>query len=53
MDMKASGIGLYLCKGVCDKLGHKIRIESEVSKGTDVVITVCKEKVNIGNLTKM
>ncbi len=53
MDMKASGIGLYLCKGVCDKLGHKIRIESEASKGTDLVITVCKEKVNIGNLTKM
>lgn len=53
MDKKASGLGLYLCKGVCDKLGHKIRIESKVSKGTDVIITVYQEKVNIENLTKM
>lgn len=53
MDKKASGLGLYLCKGVCDKLGHKIRIESEVSKGTDVIITVYQEKVNMENLTKM
>ncbi|SHN49669.1 hypothetical protein SAMN02745247_00344 [Butyrivibrio hungatei DSM 14810] len=53
MDKKASGLGLYLCKGVCDKLGHKIRIESKVSKGTDVIITVYQEKVNMENLTKM
>ena len=25
MDKKASGLGLYLCKGVCEKLGHEIR----------------------------
>ena len=24
MDKKASGLGLYLCKGVCEKLGHGI-----------------------------
>ena len=46
VDKKASGIGLYLCKGVCNKLGHGIRIESELGKGTDVIITVRKEKLN-------
>ena len=29
MDKKASGLGLYLCKGVCEKLGHEIRVVSE------------------------
>ena len=46
VDKKASGIGLYLCKGVCNKLGHGIRIESELGKGSDVIITVRKEAVN-------
>lgn len=45
VDKKASGIGLYLCKGVCNKLGHGIRVESEIGKGTDVIITVHKEKI--------
>lgn len=51
IDKKASGLGLYMCKGVCDKLGHKIRIESEVGHGTDVIITITKDKLS--NLTKM
>lgn len=51
IDKKASGLGLYMCKGVCDKLGHKIRIESEEGRGTDVIITVTKDKLS--NLTKM
>ena len=46
VDKKASGIGLYLCKGVCNKLGHGIRVESEIGKGSDVIITVRKEAVN-------
>ncbi|WP_408072591.1 sensor histidine kinase [Butyrivibrio sp. JL13D10] len=51
IDKKASGLGLYMCKGVCNKLGHKIRIESEEGRGTDVIITVTKDKLS--NLTKM
>ena len=51
IDKKASGLGLYMCKGVCDKLGHKIRIESEIGHGTDVIITITKDKLS--NLTKM
>lgn len=35
-DKKSTGIGLYLCKSVMDKLGHRIEIESEVGVGTKV-----------------
>lgn len=38
MDKKASGIGLYLTKQVADKLNHSIEIQSEVNKGTSVII---------------
>lgn len=37
-DKKATGIGLYLCKQMADKLGHTIRMESEIGKGTKVWI---------------
>ena len=53
IDKKASGIGLYLCKGVCNKLGHKIRIESEEDKGTDVIITIYQDGLKNTDLTKM
>ena len=37
-DKKSTGIGLYLCKTILNKLSHKIEIESEVSKFTRVKI---------------
>lgn len=37
-DKKSSGIGLYLVKQVCNRLGHKISIESELGKYTRVMI---------------
>ena len=37
-DKKATGIGLYLCRQMADKLGHTIRVESELGKGTKVWI---------------
>lgn len=37
-DKKATGIGLYLCRQMADKLGHIIRMESELGKGTKVWI---------------
>lgn len=33
IDKKASGIGLYLCKRICGKLGHKISAESAPGGG--------------------
>lgn len=37
-DKKATGIGLYLCRQMADRLGHTIRMESEIGKGTKVWI---------------
>lgn len=34
----ASGIGLYLCKTICDRLGHGISAESELNNGTTIKI---------------
>ncbi|MDD3243813.1 MAG: sensor histidine kinase [Eubacteriales bacterium] len=38
MDRKSTGIGLYLCREILRKLGHPIRLESEVGKGTRVLL---------------
>lgn len=37
-DKKATGIGLFLCKTVCKKLGHHFTIESQIGVGTKVSI---------------
>lgn len=41
---KSTGIGLYLCKTVMDKLGHGIWLESEVGKGTKAYIRLGREE---------
>ena len=40
IDKKASGLGLYLCKEILDKLNHSIAIESKRHQGTKVIITL-------------
>jgi signal transduction histidine kinase len=37
-DKKSTGIGLYLCQQILAKLSHRITIQSEVGKGTKVLI---------------
>ena len=37
-DKKASGIGLYLCKRICNALGHDIHASSSLGKGTVIYI---------------
>lgn len=37
-DKKSTGLGLYLCRRICDKLGHKLVIESTPDVGTRVKI---------------
>ena len=46
INQKASGIGLYLCKRICDNLSIKISIESELNVSTCVYL-------NFENITKM
>lgn len=45
-DKKASGLGLYLCRRICDGLGSTLRIESEVNVGTTVRIGLDKARRN-------
>lgn len=44
-DKKSTGIGLYLCRKVLDKLGNHIDIESEVGTGTKVRIRLENYKI--------
>lgn len=41
-DQYSTGIGLYLCKAILDKLGHQFVITSEKGKGTKAEIVITK-----------
>lgn len=50
----SSGIGLYLCRRILDKLGHKLEIQSEEGRGTTVkIIFFTADSSNSSNLSKM
>jgi len=38
-----TGLGLYLCRRACDLLGHGIRAESQVGKGTRVILDLSRD----------
>ncbi len=40
----SSGIGLYLCKRICDNLGIKIEVQSEINKGTIVMLDLGRNR---------
>ncbi len=42
-EKKSTGIGLYLCKIICEKLNHGIQVQSDVGKGTRVSINLYRE----------
>ena len=44
---KSTGIGLYLCKQILNKLSHSIIIESNVGKGTKVIINLATIEIDI------
>ncbi len=44
LNKKSTGIGLYLCKQVLDKLSHRITVESRLGKGTKVCIDVSERE---------
>lgn len=46
-DKRASGIGLYLCKKICDKLGHNISAYSERGYGTTIKIDLLEADIEI------
>ena len=46
-DKKASGIGLYLCRRVCNNLGHTITANSTVDVGTAIDIDLTQTKLEM------
>ena len=43
-DKRASGIGLYLCRRVCQNLGHEISAESVPGKGTTIRLNLARRE---------
>lgn len=43
MDKKATGIGLYMCKSVAERLGIKIRVESKIGEGSCFSLELVQE----------
>ena len=43
-DKKSTGLGLYLCRRVCDKLGHRLVIESTPGAGTRAMVVFADRK---------
>ncbi|WP_312702198.1 sensor histidine kinase [Sedimentibacter sp.] len=46
-DKKSTGIGLYLCKQVLNRLSHTITIESDINKGTKVRMGLGAVELNV------
>ena len=46
-DKRSTGIGLYLCRQICDRLGHRISLSSRVGKGTEVRIELGRSALEV------
>lgn len=46
-DKKASGIGLFICREICKRLGHGISISSKVGEGTAVMLDLKPTDIDI------
>ncbi len=44
-DKRATGLGLYLCKSIADRLGHGIAIDSAEGRGTAVTLDFSRESI--------
>ena len=47
IDKKSTGIGLYLCKNILNKIGGSIRTESKINVGTKMFLNLKNEKLLI------
>lgn len=47
VDKRATGIGLYLSREICKKLGHTITVSSELGKGTCVAIGLARPYLEV------
>lgn len=46
-DAKSTGLGLYLCKRITEKIGHRLYIESEPGRGTVVKLDLENRKLGV------
>src|SRR5690606_38400569 len=42
---KSTGIGLFLSKKICKRLGHELTIESELGKGTRAAVSLARKEL--------
>ena len=49
LNKKSTGIGLYLCKKLCDKLGLAIELDSEENVGTEIKLVFPQSSFNAMN----
>ena len=49
LNKKSTGIGLYLCKKLCDKLGMAIELNSEENVGTEIKLIFPQNSFNLIN----
>ncbi len=47
LDKRSTGIGLYLCKEICGRLGHTIHVASELGKGTCITIGLARPLLEV------
>lgn len=47
MDKRATGIGLYLSREICKKLGHTIEAASELGRGTCITIRLARPRLEV------
>lgn len=47
MDKRSTGIGLYLCRQICRRLGHTITVDSEPGRGTKVTIGLSRPYLEV------
>lgn len=44
-DKKASGLGLYLCRRICENLGHSVRANSDPETGTVILLDLRRKEL--------
>lgn len=47
LDKRASGLGLYLCRRICNNLGHAITADSVLDQGTTIRINLEQRKMRL------
>lgn len=47
LDKRSTGIGLYLCKKICTRLGHTISAEATPGQGTAITIGLARPELDV------